>query len=152
MKEKEIRKLIRLVEESKIHELEISRWGRKIRITKHGAMTTTYASLAHPAPGTPPEPLAVPPPTPAKEIQAEPLHQISSPMVGLFYHAPDPDSEPFVKTGDHVTAGQTVCIVEAMKVMNEIESDAEGTITQILVKSAQPVEYGQPLFLLKPSS
>ena len=73
-------------------------------------------------------------------------------MVGLFYRAPDPDSEPFVKEGDHVTAGQTVCIVEAMKVMNEIESDAEGTIMRIMVESTQPVEYGQPLFLLKLSS
>ena len=148
MKEKEIKKLIQLVEDSKIHELEVSRWGRKIRITKHGAVATAHASVVHPTPLSSSEPEA--PPPPQEEVEEEILHEIASPMVGLFYSAPDPDSEPFVKEGDHVTAGQTVCIVEAMKVMNEIESDAEGTIIRIMVESAQPVEYGQPLFLLKP--
>jgi acetyl-CoA carboxylase biotin carboxyl carrier protein len=151
VKEKEIKKLIRLVEESEIHELEVSRWGRKIRITKHGAVATAHTSMAHPTPLPSSESETEGPP-PQEEVEEETLHEIASPMVGLFYRAPDPDSEPFVKEGDHVTAGQTVCIVEAMKVMNEIESDAEGTITHIMVESAQPVEYGQPLFLLKPQT
>ncbi|MCK5327917.1 MAG: acetyl-CoA carboxylase biotin carboxyl carrier protein [Candidatus Latescibacteria bacterium] len=152
MKEKEIRKLIQLVEESEIHELEVSRWGRKIRITKHGAVATAHASVVHPTPLPSSEPETEAPPPPQEEVGEEILHEIVSPMVGLFYRAPDPDSEPFVKEGDHVTAGQTVCIVEAMKVLNEIESDAEGTIMRIMVESAQPVEYGQPLFLLKPQT
>ncbi len=152
MKEKEIKKLIQLVEESKIYELEISRWGQKIRISKHGAVATAHASLVHPTPIPSPGPETEVPPSPQEEVEEGILHEISSPMVGLFYRAPDPDTEPFVKEGDHVTAGQTVCIVEAMKVMNEIESDAEGTIMRIMVESTQPVEYGQPLFLLKPSS
>ncbi|MCD6336256.1 MAG: acetyl-CoA carboxylase biotin carboxyl carrier protein [Candidatus Latescibacteria bacterium] len=152
MKEKEIKKLIKLVEESKIHELEVSRWGRKIRITKNGAVATAHASLTHPTPSLSREAGIEASPSPPEEAEEEILHEIVSPMVGLFYRAPDPDSEPFVKEGDHVTAGQTVCIVEAMKVMNEIESDAEGTIMRIMVESTQPVEYGQPLFLLKLSS
>ncbi len=77
-------------------------------------------------------------------------HEIKSPIVGTFYRAPSPDAEPYVKVGDIVQAGQVLCIVEAMKLMNEIESDINGKIVQILVENAQPVEYGQTLFLIEP--
>ena len=152
MKEEDIRKLIKLVEESKIHELEISRWGRKIRIAKYATAPPSPAPPTYPVPASSSdEPETEQPPCLPEESEEEPLHEITSPMPGTFYRASAPDVEPFVEEGDRVTLGQTLCLVEAMKVMNEIESDAEGTITQIMVKNAQPVEYGQPLFLLKPS-
>ena len=150
MKEEEIKKLIRLVEESKIHELEISRWGWwKIRIAKSPAAAPLLASPIHPAPA-PSSEREREAPQPPEEPEEEKLHEVTSPMPGIFYRAPAPDTEPFVEEGDHVVLGQALCIVEAMKVMNEIESDAEGTIARIMVESAQPVEYGQPLFLLRP--
>jgi acetyl-CoA carboxylase biotin carboxyl carrier protein len=77
-------------------------------------------------------------------------HSVRSPIVGTFYASPSPDAEPFVRVGDHVRQGQVLCIVEAMKLMNEIESDVTGTVLQVLVKNAQPVEYGEPLFSIKP--
>ena len=150
MKEEEIKKLIKLVEESNIHELEVSRWGRKIRITKSPAAAPLLASPIHPAPAPSSEREREEPQHPPEESEEEQLHEVTSPMPGTFYRAPAPDAEPFVEEGDHVALGQALCIVEAMKVMNEIESDAEGTIARIMVESAQPVEYGQPLFLLRP--
>jgi len=152
MKEEEIKKLIKLVEESKIHELEVSRWGRKIRITKPPVLAPSPAPWIHPAPLPSSEPETDASQHPPEDPREKNLHEIASPMVGAFYRAPAPDVEPFVEEGDHVTVGQTVCIIEAMKVMNEIESDAEGTIVRIIAENAQPVEYGQPLFLLKPST
>jgi len=83
--------------------------------------------------------------------RAEDLHTVKSPIVGTFYAAPSPGAEPFVKVGDHVEAGQVLCIVEAMKLMNEIESDASGEIMRIFVENGQPVEYGEPLFAIRPS-
>ena len=77
---------------------------------------------------------------------------VKSPIVGTFYTAPSPDAAPFVKVGDHVKAGQTICIIEAMKLMNEIEADAAGELAQVLVENGQPVEYGQPLFALRPTA
>ncbi|HID95154.1 MAG TPA: acetyl-CoA carboxylase biotin carboxyl carrier protein [Candidatus Latescibacteria bacterium] len=147
MKESEIRKLVKIVEESAISELEVSRWWRKVRIRKYPSNPGPQAPVASETTRS------------GKEIilhdhedvpQGEEFHRIRSPMVGTFYQAPAPDAEPYVKKGDRVVVGQVVCVVEAMKLMNEIESDIKGTVVDILVKDADPVEYGQTLFLVKP--
>jgi len=152
MRKEEIAELIRLVEDSAIAELEVHQGRRKIRISKVGSIA---ASTAAPAPTVP---VAVPPSSPApapaeaspeEEKLASNLKQIVSPMVGTFYRSPAPGSEPFVEVGQAVAVGQTVCIVEAMKLMNEIGSDYNGVVRRVLVDNAQPVEYGQPLFLVE---
>ena len=157
MKEKEIRKLIKLLEESGISELEVSRWGRRVRISKvvsaRSASPSPYEPSAHAPPASVPPPAEKDvhvPSTPEDHVKADRFHRIVSPMPGTFYRAPSPDVESFVQEGEHVTPGQTVCIIEAMKLMNEIESDVSGTIMEILVQDAEPVEYGQPLFLVRP--
>jgi acetyl-CoA carboxylase biotin carboxyl carrier protein len=94
------------------------------------------------------EPVAAPAPA---AVPADDLHVIKSPIVGTFYAAPNPESGPFVKVGDTVQAGQTVCIIEAMKLMNEIEADISGEVARIMVENGQPVEYGEPLFALRPT-
>ena len=145
---KEIRRLIRLVQRTGIGELEISSGGRTVRISA-GGVTTAYA--------TPMPPLSVDrlPLTDAsagggKAPAAETHVAITSPMVGTFYRAPAPDADPYVEVGNAVEVGQTVCIIEAMKLMNEIESEVRGKIVKILVENAQPVEFGQRLFLVEP--
>jgi acetyl-CoA carboxylase biotin carboxyl carrier protein len=154
MKEKEVRRLIKLVEESSVDELEISRWGRKIRITKRlpvaAAQPLNSNSItnltANPNPAVSSSPVAEPL---EKEI-AEGLVGIKSPMVGTFYRAPAPDAKPYVEVGDRVSVGQVVCVIEAMKLMNEIEAETSGTMEKILVENAQPVEFGQVLFWTRP--
>jgi acetyl-CoA carboxylase biotin carboxyl carrier protein len=147
MRKDEIRDLIKLVEESDINELEVCEGRRKIRISK-GA-----AAPAAPAPASsanrPTEAPAAPPPAPGEEQLASNLKHITSPMVGTFYRAPAPGAEAFVSEGQTVGVGQTVCIVEAMKLMNEISSDFNGVVQKVLIENAQPVEYGQPLFLIE---
>jgi acetyl-CoA carboxylase biotin carboxyl carrier protein len=153
MRKQEIEELIRLVEDSKITELEVSQGRTRIRISKGGTMPP----LVH-------SPMPAPAPMPAvnarEEVEereeaqaadklASNLKQIKSPMVGTVYRAPAPGSEPFVDIGQSVAVGQTVCIVEAMKLMNEIGSDFSGVIRRVLVENGQPVEYGQPLFLVE---
>ena len=142
----EIRRLIGLVRRTGIGELEISAGGRTVRISAAGSSA---------GPATPiPVPVAAPAPEkPAAAAQATTAEQhaaITSPMVGTFYRAPAPDADPYVEVGDIVDVGQTVCIVEAMKLMNEIESESRGRIVRILVENAQPVEFGQRLFLVEP--
>ena len=143
----ELRKLIRLVQRTGIGELEISAGGRTVRISQHGTGPVTAVTAAAPAPAAPaaPAPVATPAAT-----ATDHLIPITSPMVGTFYRAPAPDADPYIETGDMVEIGQTVCIVEAMKLMNEIESEARGRIVKILVENAQPVEFGQKLFLVEP--
>lgn len=146
----EIEELIRLVEESQINELEICEGRRKIRISKGHTNSSGGAALGA-------APTANPASTPAGEVSpTEPaeklapnLKQIVSPMVGTFYRAPAPDAAPFVDVGQLVEVGQTVCIVEAMKLMNEIGSEVRGTVKEALVENGQPVEFGQPLFLVE---
>ena len=146
---RKLKKLIDLVEESGIAELEITEGEEKVKIVKGGAVSLT------PAAGAPPAfPVAAPPEVkpavaapPAAEASPE-GHVVKSPMVGTFYRAASPDAKPFVDVGEVVKEGQTICIVEAMKLMNEIEADASGTIKAILVENGQPVEYGQPLFVI----
>jgi len=175
MKASEIRKLIKIVEESNIAELEVSRWGRKVRIIKYPkssnnhtvttapvqppvaeptAVLSTQASPAVP-PKTetpavsPPEEKAEPRPVEAAPEEAGKIVEIRSPMVGTFYRAPAPDADPYVEVGDHISPGKVLCIIEAMKLMNEIEAEVSGTIVDILVENAQPVEYNQPLFKVR---
>jgi acetyl-CoA carboxylase biotin carboxyl carrier protein len=152
MRKQEIEELIRLVEESKITELEVAHGRTRIRISKNGvpAPATTVSA---------PAPAAMPPSargeveesedSPAEDKLASNLKQVKSPMVGTVYRAPAPGSEPFVDIGQPVAVGQTVCIVEAMKLMNEIGSDFSGVVRRVLVENGQPVEYGQPLFLIE---
>ena len=148
---RELRRLIRLVQSTGIGELEVTSGGRTIRIAAHpgGAVLVGHAPAApantHAAP-------AAPSSAPAAGAPAEDkLLAITSPMVGTFYRAPAPDADPYVEQGDMVSVGQTVCIVEAMKLMNEIESEVKGRIVRILVENAQPVEFGQKLFLVEPA-
>jgi acetyl-CoA carboxylase biotin carboxyl carrier protein len=152
----ELRKLIALVEKSQIQELELEEEGRRIRISKHAAETlsgnpapTVIPIPAAPAPEpAPPAPAAEAPAPPAgkKEAPAEEGHHIVAPMIGTFYRAPAPEAPPYAQVGDTVTPDTVVCIVEAMKVMNEIKAGMSGRIVDVLVENAQPVEFGQPLF------
>ena len=164
MELRDIRQLIKLVEKSDIGELEIVEDGNKVRITKNNKVIHDTSAYANPPIHTvmptslnqiPTTPTAVPP---SSDVQAEPeagemtaalYHEVRSPMVGTFYRAPSPDAEPYVDMGQIVSVGQTLCIIEAMKLMNEIESDYAGKIAKILVENAQPVEYNQPLFLIE---
>jgi len=158
MREYEVRKLIRLVEESEIGELEVWKWWGRIRIRKHVPMNgrADYVVTSGPAPPAPaPAAPSAAPAAPAEPAAApEPaedagLTPVKSPMVGTFYRAPAPDAEPYVQAGDAVERGQTICIIEAMKLMNEIQAETSGRIVRILVENAQPVEFGQDLFLIK---
>ena len=143
----EIRQLIRLVQRTGIGELEVSVGGRTVRVSAQpgtsgvppAVVTTAPVGSGAPATAT------------AETRESEHLQPITSPMVGTFYRAPAPDADPYVESGAVVEIGQTVCIIEAMKLMNEIESEVKGRIVQILVENAQPVEFGQKLFLVEPA-
>ncbi len=158
MRIEEVRRLIRLVEESEIGELEVWKWWGRIRIRKAAAANGTVTQVlsggtvpeARPA-APAPAPAAAPPPAaeePARD-ETEGLTPIKSPMVGTFYLAPAPDAEPYAEVGGMVEPGQTVCIIEAMKLMNEIQSEVRGKIVRVLVDNAKPVEFGQTLFLVQ---
>ena len=153
---RKLKKLIDLVQESGIAELEITEGEEKVKIVKGGEATVTPLATTSAA-GKPAAPAAVPPAAaPAAAavtaaIAEEPAlegHVLKAPMVGTFYRAASPEAKAFVEVGQNVKAGETVCIIEAMKLMNEIEADATGVIKAILVENGQPVEYGQPLFII----
>jgi acetyl-CoA carboxylase biotin carboxyl carrier protein len=159
MKFSEIKQLIKVVEKSNIGEIEIEEEGSRIRISKNSSnrqppvitqmdpmsfpqhFPEKVASAESPAP-------TIPLPDSATAAE-EKLEKVSSPMVGTFYRAPAPDADPYVEIGDHVKVGQTLCIIEAMKLMNEIQSEMSGTVRKILVENTQPVEYDQVLFLIE---
>jgi acetyl-CoA carboxylase biotin carboxyl carrier protein len=145
---RKLKKLIDLVQESGIAELEITEGEEKVKIVKGGAASAAAPALAM-APVA--EPRAAPAAA-APAADAEPAapegHVVKAPMVGTFYRSPSPDAKSFVEVGHAVKEGETICIIEAMKLMNEIEADASGTVKAILVENGQPVEYGQPLFIL----
>ncbi len=157
----EIKQLIKVVEKSDIGEIEIVDEGTKIRISKN----SKYAQVQAVPPQvesvppmavlpTAPPPVKEAPAAPAAEAEAKPalaenVVEVRSPMVGTFYRAPAPDADPYVEVGDMVKAGQTLCIIEAMKLMNEIQSEVSGRVAKILVENAQPVEYDQVLFLIE---
>jgi acetyl-CoA carboxylase biotin carboxyl carrier protein len=151
MDTEEIKELIQLVEDSQINEIEITEGENKVRISKGGiAQPATFLPPAQvPLPQPPPPAAEAPSAAAGEEILASNLKQIVSPMVGTFYRAPAPDADPFVEVGQAVATGQTVCIVEAMKLLNEISSDFNGVVQKILVENAQPVEFGQPLFIIE---
>ncbi|HEX6414223.1 MAG TPA: acetyl-CoA carboxylase biotin carboxyl carrier protein [Burkholderiales bacterium] len=145
---RKLKKLIDLVQESGIAELEITEGEEKVKIVKGGTVSlmTTAAPAAAPAPAAALE--AKPAATPPAEPAGQEGHVVKAPMVGTFYRSPSPDAKPFVEVGQSVKEGDTICIIEAMKLMNEIEADASGVVKAVLVENGQPVEYGQPLFIL----
>jgi acetyl-CoA carboxylase biotin carboxyl carrier protein len=158
MRELFIRKLVKMVEQSDIDSLEVSSWGRKVRIIKNSSGSNGNHSVQAVAAPQPTINVAPPPVAPAEVQPAQPApapppsgHLLTAPMVGTFYRKPAPDAKAFVEVGDTVRVGQVVCIVEAMKLMNEIQSDADGTIVSIMAEDGQPVEYGQTMFEIKQS-
>ncbi|MBR9788852.1 MAG: acetyl-CoA carboxylase biotin carboxyl carrier protein [Vibrionaceae bacterium] len=149
---RKIKKLIELVEESGIAELEISEGEESVRISRHGAAAAPAPVHYAAAPVAAPAPVAAAPvaEAPAAETAAVPTgHQVLSPMVGTFYRSPSPDAKAFVEVGQKVNAGETLCIVEAMKMMNQIEADKSGVVAAILVEDGQPVEFDQPLVVIE---
>jgi acetyl-CoA carboxylase biotin carboxyl carrier protein len=151
---KEIKRLILLVQKSGIGELEVTEGGRTIRISAAPVVAPgpAYAMAAAPAPVASPA-IAPSAAAAASAERAADAHLVPvvSPMVGTFYRAPAPDADPYVELNTPVEIGQTVCIIEAMKLMNEIESESRGRIARILVENGQPVEFGQALFLVDPT-
>jgi len=164
---KEVKQLIKIVENSNISEIEIEEEGKKLRITKtfpsKNGDTLVVPSFQQTMP-VQAMPQAVPPATTAAPAEEAPapggeakkadnpnIVEVRSPMVGTFYRAPSPDADPYVEVGQTVAVGQTLCIIEAMKLMNEIESEVAGKVVDILVENAQPVEYNQVLFLIEKS-
>lgn len=146
---RKLKKLIDLVQDSGIAELEITEGEEKVRITRTVAGNTVFAApnmMQAYAPAMA-APVADPIAAPVQEPVAE-GHAVKSPMVGTFYRSPTPGSKSFVEVGQTVNSGDTLCIIEAMKLMNEIEADQGGVIKAILVENGQPVEYGEPLFLI----
>jgi acetyl-CoA carboxylase biotin carboxyl carrier protein len=145
----DIAALLRLAEQHNLAELDVSRGSARVRIVRHHAPAPAVPLASRVEAGR-----GQPQPAPgAREEPAVPanLVPIEAPMVGTFYRAPSPDAPPFVSEGDMVKEGQVICIIEAMKLMNEIEAKVAGRIAKILVENAQPVEYGQPLFLVEPA-
>jgi acetyl-CoA carboxylase biotin carboxyl carrier protein len=158
MNQKELKELIEFLIEKDIAEFELERGDVKVRIKRAGEHMVSVAAphfAVHPAPAATPIVGAAPiPAAPAAAKEATPvveegLHSVRSPIVGTFYESPSPGSPPFVKAGDAVEVGQVLCIVEAMKLMNEIESDVAGEIVKKLVANGQPIEYGQELFVIR---
>jgi len=148
---RKVKKLIELLEESNIDELEIHEGEESVRISRNSGrvMAAPVAAPVMAAAPIAPAPAAAAPAAAAEPAAAEPAgHVVRSPMVGTFYRSPSPGASAFVEVGKSVQAGDTLCIVEAMKMMNQIESDTAGTIGQILVEDGQPVEFDQPLFTI----
>jgi acetyl-CoA carboxylase biotin carboxyl carrier protein len=149
---RKVKKLIELLEESGISELEISEGEESVRISRHPRGAPQAAAPA-PVAYAPPPPAAAAPATPATAAgEHKPRndeHMVTSPMVGTYYSSPSPGAKTFVEIGSEIKIGQILCIIEAMKMMNQIESDKAGRITAILAKNGDPVEFGQPLFVIE---
>ena len=161
MNQKELKELIEFLIEKDIAEFELERGDVKIRIKRAAEHTVVHSHAEPRFYAVPPAPVpavelaAVPPvppstPAPATPAPEEGLHTVKSPIVGTFYEAPSPGAPPFAKVGDSVEVGQVLCIVEAMKLLNEIESDVAGEIVKKLASNGQPIEYGQELFVIRP--
>ena len=150
---RKLKTLIDLVSESNVSELEITEAEGKVRIVKSGAaVVQQFVAAPVQAPVAAAAPVAAPVaelPAPAAAAAAPTGHVVKSPMVGTFYRAPSPGAKPFVEVGSQVKEGETICIIEAMKILNEIEADKSGTVTRILGENGQAVEYGQPLFVIE---
>jgi acetyl-CoA carboxylase biotin carboxyl carrier protein len=142
---RKLKKLIDLVQESGISELEVTEGEEKVKIVKSGG-----SGVAHAAPNAAPAapPALAPAPAAAAALATIQGHLVKSPMVGTFYRSPSPGAKHFVEVGDTVKSGDTICVIEAMKLLNEIECDKDGVIKAILVENGQPVEYGEPLVVI----
>ncbi len=151
---RKIKKLIELLEESDVAEIEIHEGEESVRISRASAVAPVIAAAPQSYAAAPPPPPVAPPPPPAaaedvcETDEAIEGHIIRSPMVGTFYRAPSPGANAFVEEGDSIATGDTLCIIEAMKILNQIESDIAGVVKKILVENGQPVEYDQPLFVI----
>lgn len=143
---RKVKKLIELLQESDIAEIEIHEGEESVRISRATSQFTVAAPMAAPA-APAAAPVAAPTETPA-EAEEISGHQVKSPMVGTFYRASSPEAKSFVEEGQQVSVGDTLCIVEAMKILNQIESDKTGTVKQILVENGDPVEFDQPMFII----
>jgi acetyl-CoA carboxylase biotin carboxyl carrier protein len=152
---RKVKKLIELLEESGVAEIEIKEGEESVRISRHGAApVTTYVQAPQMAPAPAPAPVAPVAAARAPAVaEAEPAPRtdatVTAPMVGTYYSSPAPGAKAFVEIGAEVKVGQTLCIIEAMKMMNQIESDKAGKVVSVLVKSGDPVEFGQPLFVIE---
>ncbi|NJD06946.1 MAG: acetyl-CoA carboxylase biotin carboxyl carrier protein [Methylococcaceae bacterium] len=148
---RKIKKLIELIEESDIAEIEIKEGEESVRLSRYSSVPMQLA--AAPVMASPPQFAPARTATDSdgeSEVAKEPSgHLVRSPMVGTFYRAPTPGAKPFVEVGHRVSAGDTLCIIEAMKILNQIDADKSGVISKILVENAQPVEYNQPLFVIE---
>jgi acetyl-CoA carboxylase biotin carboxyl carrier protein len=157
MNQKELKELIEFLIEKDIAEFELERGDIKVKIKRagehapvHARPEMTYVPMSVPQSGPPASAVAAPPPpAPAEAAPKEDLHLVKSPIVGTLYEAPSPGAPPFVKVGDMVEVGQVLCIVEAMKLLNEIESDVAGEIVKKMGSNGQPIEYGQELFAIR---
>ncbi len=144
---RKIKKLIEIIEESDIAELEIKEGEESIRISRYSAAPAAVAYAPAPVAAAAPTVAAAPAAAAAEEKMTG--HVVKSPMVGTFYRSASPGTKVFAEVGQSVQVGDTLCIIEAMKILNQIESDKSGTITKVLVENAEPVEYGQPLFIIE---
>lgn len=149
---RKVKKLIELLEESNVAEIEIHEGEESVRISRHGAASPSFfmpAGAPPQAPQVSPAPAAAAPePSSAAPSEPEDGTIVRSPMVGTFYRSPSPGTKPFVEEGAEVKLGDTLCIIEAMKILNQIEAEVAGRIKRILVENGQPVEYNQPLFVI----
>lgn len=148
-----LKKLIRIVERSSISEFEVEEGELKVKISKNSHSNSTQTIIREAQPSAQPQanqPENKPAEKEEKKSSEEKLHEIRSPIVGTFYRAPAPDADQYVQVGSSIEPGTVLCIVEAMKLMNEIEADVSGKIVKILVENGTPVEYNQPLFLVQP--
>jgi acetyl-CoA carboxylase biotin carboxyl carrier protein len=148
---RKLKTLIDLVSESNVSELEITEAEGKVRIVKSGGTPVVMQQpMVAMAPAAAAAPAVAAAPAPAPEAEAAPAgHNVKSPMVGTFYRSASPGAKPFAEVGSQVKEGETICIIEAMKILNEIEADKSGTVTRILCENGQAVEYGQPLFVIE---
>lgn len=149
---RKIKKLIELLEESDLAEIEVQEGEESVRISRHGKHAPVATMMAPPMPAPAPAAPAAPVASAPAEDNAPALprgHVITSPIVGSFYRAPAPGAPPFVEVGQRVSVGDTLCVIEAMKMMNQIESEKDGVVVAILVENGQPVEYGQPIFVIE---
>jgi len=152
---RKIKKLIELLEESGVAEIEIHEGEESVRISRYGSQAPAVAAAPAPPPvaitANAPSPAATPSTLAPEEPVAAPVkgHAVTSPMVGTFYRAPTPSAKPFVEVGDRVNIGDTLCIIEAMKILNQIEADKAGVIIEVPIENGQPCEYGQTLFVIE---
>lgn len=158
MWQNKIKEIIYLLEQSDINEIDLTFWGRRFRVVKSSGISSgnsvphSQTTVNAQVDGSHSPDIEQPTQGAPNTVQETAGEEVLSPMPGTFYRAPSPDADPFVETGDVVAKGDTLCIIEAMKIMNEIEAEVGGTVKKILTDNGSPVEYNQPLFVIEPSS